>query len=557
MDDVESVVSLTTDDEDCALSKENTLSEEDLTQDYSTPYSISSESLENWSIVGAETATYTAPPESRIDPSRMLGRQTTDALHADPHDNYYENYAVKFINFMNENPTTYHTISHFKSVLGNEGFQWLPQSVPIEKLAPGFYYTNRSDQCLIAFVIGGKWKPENGSCFVGCHCDALSVKLNPKGLLREKVKGYELLGVVPYSGSLNKNWLNREFSLAGAVLIRDSKTGKVSRKLINSYPKPIAFVPESGFAGDDKQYNIQTQAVPICSYMSVELEPTEEEKQSKFYKRHPLSLLRYICQLSGVTLESIVDIDLDLVDAHPSCRGGLENEFIYLASSDDRLCAFDSIYGLLEFSQQFLNGASIDDYDGLSGVYLANNEEIGSLTSTGAFGGFLIDNLKSLVSGKCNGQHIEEKTARLIKNTVLLSSDVTHAFNPNFREVYLKRNYPLPNVGPSIKFDSNGHVLSDSLGKEFLDRVVKDLLGIRLQEFHIRNDSRSGGTIGPIMSDARRGLNGAKLIIDVGMPILSMHSIRSVMGYKDVGIGVLFFKEVFLKWKDALDGMKI
>lgn len=112
-------------------------------------------------------------------------------------------------------------------------------------------------------------------------------------------------------------------------------------------------------------------------------------------------------------------------------------------------------------------------------------------------------------------------------------------------------------MGPSIKFDSNGHVLSDSLGKEFLDRVVKDLLGIRLQEFHIRNDSRSGGTIGPIMSDARRGLNGAKLIIDVGMPILSMHSIRSVMGYKDVGIGVLFFKEVFLKWKDALDGMKI
>ena len=70
------------------------------------------------------------------------------------------------------------------------------------------------------------------------------------------------------------------------------------------------------------------------------------------------------------------------------------------------------------------------------------------------------------------------------------------------------------------------------------------LPGIKLQHFHIRNDSRSGGTIGPIMSGPR-GINGAKMIIDVGMPILSMHSIRCSMGFKDVGMGVRFFKEVF------------
>ena len=61
---------------------------------------------------------------------------------------------------------------------------------------------------------------------------------------------------------------------------------------------------------------------------------------------------------------------------------------------------------------------------------------------------------------------------------------------------------------------------------------IDDLPGIKLQHFHIRNDSRSGGTIGPIMSDSRRGINGAKLIIDVGLPILSMHSIRVSLGIK-------------------------
>lgn len=479
---------------------------------------------------------------------------TKHTLNNDPYTNYYNEYAEKFIGFMRSNPTTYHTITHFKNVLEKNNFKWLPQNEPVKQLTPGLYYTSRSDQCLTAFVIGGNWKPGNGSCFVGSHCDALSVKLNPRGLKKDKVKGYELLGVAPYSGSLNKNWLNRDLGLAGAILVRDSASGKISRKLINS-STPIAFIPESEYTSDDTLYSKQSQMVPVVSYSNEVLQPTEDEMRSKFYKRHSLSLLRYISKLSETPISSIVDFDLDLVDVQPSSRGGLENEFIYLASLDDRLCAFDSIYGLIEFCQKF-KGDDIEEYDGLTGVYLANNEETGSLTSTGAFGGFLVDNLKSIVCDKC-GYQAEESIERLLKNTILLSSDVTHALNPNFKEVYLQGNFPLPNTGPSIKFDSNAHVLSDSLGKEFLDRVIRNVQGVKLQEFHIRNDSRSGGTIGPIMSDARRGLNGAKIIVDVGMPILSMHSIRSVMGYKDVGMGVRFFIEVFSRWKDVIEEMGV
>lgn len=554
LDDVERILSITTNEESPLFTEDEILEGADLTPDISIINSASSESSKDSWTFSNNYATTDATQFFEFSGLSEKGASTLDA-HKDPYANYYEMYAGEFIEFMRTNPTTYHTIIHFKSVLENNNFQYLPQNKPIEDLSPGFYCTSRSDQCLIAFVIGGKWRPENGSCFVGSHCDALSVKLNPRGLLKKKVEEYELLGVAPYSGSLNKNWLNRDLGLAGAISVRDSNTGQISRKLVNSYPTPVAFIPESEYVSDDKQYNKQTKMVPVFSYTNEVLEPTEDEKRSKFYNLHSLSLLRYITQLSQTPLNSIVDIDLDLVDVQPSSRGGLENEFIYLASLDDRLCAFDSIYGLIEFSQRFLTGASIEEYDGLSGVYLANNEEIGSMTSTGAYGGFLVNNLKSLVYYKCDRYHVEEATHRLLKNTVFLSSDVTHAMNPNFEDVYLQGNYPLPNVGPSIKLDSNAHVLSDILGKEFLDRVVNNLQGVKLQEFHIRNDSRSGGTIGPIMSDARRGLNGAKFIIDVGLPILSMHSIRSVMGYKDVGIGVRFFKEVLSKWKDVTKEM--
>ncbi|KAI5956607.1 LAP4 [Candida jiufengensis] len=484
--------------------------------------------------------------------STNINTTTLPNITNDDYEQYYESYSDEFIEFMTSNPTTYHVITHFKSVLENNGFHYIQQTKPIKNVKPGFYYTSRNDQCLIAFVLGGEWKPENGSCFVGSHSDALSIKLNPRGSKRSNFEGYELLGVAPYSGSLNKYWLNRDLGLAGSVLIKQN--GKIKRKLINSNT-PIAFIPkESNW--DKEDYNPQTQEVPIFAYSNEELKPTKQELESKLYNRHPISLLRYICELSDTPIESIIDIDLDLVDVQPSHRGGLENEFIFSASLDDRLCAFDSVYGLIEFSQKFFTEREIEDYKGLSGIYLANNEEIGSLTNTGAHGGFLIDNLKSIVQDKCK-RSTNEAFANFTTNTIILSSDVTHAMNPNFIEVYLKNNYPLPNVGPSIKFDSNAHVLSDSYGKEFLQRIVDHLPGIKLQQFHIRNDSRSGGTIGPIMSNGKRGINGAKVIIDVGLPILSMHSIRSMMGYKDVGIGVRFFKEVFLRWDEIIDDVVV
>lgn len=489
-------------------------------------------------------------PDMSTTIPRLPSNQDVPSAKDDTFDNYYESYSEKYIEFMNNNPTTYHTISHFKSLLENNGFTFLPDNKPITDLSPGFYFTSKDDQCLVAFIIGGNWKPEKGSCFVGSHCDALSVKINPRGLLRDNVNGYELLGVAPYSGSLNKLWLSRDLGLAGSVLVKDNDTGKISRKLIKSHPDPIAFIPQSPevFPESPKEYNTQTEMVPICGYTTETLIPTDEEKKNKFYKRHSLSLLRYVSKLAEVPLASIVDLDLDLVDIQPSFRGGLDNEFIYLGSLDDRLCAFDSVYGLIEYSQRFYLNKDIETFDGLNGIYLANHEEIGSGSRTGAKGGFLIDVLKSIVSDKYK-THTPEAVANLTTNTIFLSSDVTHALNPNFKNVYLENNFPVPNTGPSIKFDSNFHVLSDSKGNEFLTRIIDDLPGIKLQHFHIRNDSRSGGTIGPIMSDSRRGINGAKLIIDVGLPILSMHSIRSIAGYKDVGIGIRFFKEVFSKWQ--------
>ena len=99
-------------------------------------------------------------PDMSTTIPRLPSNQDVPSAKDDTFDNYYESYSEKYIEFMNNNPTTYHTISHFKSLLENNGFIFLPDNKPISDLSPGFYFTSKDDQCLVAFIIGGNWKPE-------------------------------------------------------------------------------------------------------------------------------------------------------------------------------------------------------------------------------------------------------------------------------------------------------------------------------------------------------------------------------------------------------------
>ena len=120
-----------------------------------------------------------------------------------------------------------------------------------------------------------------------------------------------------------------------------------------------------------------------------------------------------------------------------------------------------------------------------------------------------------------------------------------HAINPNFAEKYLDNHAPRLNVGIVICTDSNGHLTTDSVATAILSRVC-ELSGVTPQRFQIRNDSRSGGTVGPMLSTAL-GVKAA----DAGMPQLSMHSIRATTGALDPGLGVRFFKGFLDRWEQV------
>lgn len=239
-------------------------------------------------------------------------------------------------------------------------------------------------------------------------------------------------------------------------------------------------------------------------------------------------------------MPNLLQIDLDLYDVQAACRGGIANDFMFAPRIDDRLCSFTALHALIKVKQKI----DFKNWDGLTVLLLADNEEIGSATRTGAKGKLLNNVVERILSER---NFPSSDLPLTFANSVILSADVTHALNPNFTADYLEGHAPFPNTGMTLKLDANGHVMTDLIGVVLMENIAKKH-GLKLQKFHIRNDHPSGGTIGPLLA-----IDTGARVIDVGLPQLSMHSIRASCGYKEAGIGVETFAAFFEDWRAELD----
>jgi aminopeptidase I len=458
----------------------------------------------------------------------------------------HDYYADDYIDFTNENPTTYHAVSYFRDLLESNGFKHISESCPLSDSKRdeighqgGLFYTIRSNLSIVAFVIGGQWQPKSGLGVIGSHVDALTVKLKPFSRVSD-VANYQLLGVAPYSGTLNKLWLDRDLAIGGKVLIKNPKTDRISSKLVRS-EFPVAKIPSLAehFVDFEKQiYDKETKMVPIIGISDIDdNSATDDERASPLFQKHSIHLLRLVLDLTSTPVKDLVGLDLELYDSQLATRGGLSNEFIFAPRVDDRLCSYASVYSLIQYAKTI----NIAKTSGCLVVYLVDHEEIGSASRTGVKGQFLNSVLERILFA--HGTSAAKEDFRVtFANSLILSADVTHALNPNFADAYLKDHAPLPNIGLTIKQNSNFKNMTDSVGIDVMRRIAENN-GLKLQLFHIKNGQPSGGTIGPMISS-----NTGARVVDVGLSQLSMHSIRAMFGYKEVGIGIDTFAAFFKDW---------
>ncbi|CEP60921.1 metalloaminopeptidase APE1 LALA0_S02e02718g [Lachancea lanzarotensis] len=471
-------------------------------------------------------------------------RQST--ISKNDKDNYFKKTSQDYIDFTYESPTIYHVVDFFSKKLDDAGFTYLSEKSAWGEVKPGKYYTIRNGTNLAAFILGENWKYESGVGAIGAHIDALTVKLKPASQ-KDDVEGFQLLGVAPYGGTLSTLWFDRDLGIGGRVLVKDESSGKIEARLINSSPQPIAKIPSlAPHFGEPANgpFDKEDQAVPVIGYTSSddsdEDEDHEDESKSPLYGKHPIGLLRYIADLANVKVSQLVQLDLDLFDVQKGTLGGLKNELLFAPRIDDRICSFAALQSLIDFSKE----GSIPS-ETLNVVTLYDNEEVGSLSRQGAKGG-LLESVVQRVAASLHGND-PSILRTTFANSIILSADVNHMFNPNFKSVYLEHHRPKPNVGVTLSLDSNVHMSTDVVGVAFTEELAK-LNGDRVQYFQIKNNSRSGGTIGPSIASQ----TGARTI-DLGIAQLSMHSIRAATGSKDIGLAIKFFKGFFTNWRTVYD----
>ncbi len=160
------------------------------------------------------------------------------------------------------------------------------------------------------------------------------------------------------------------------------------------------------------------------------------------------------------------------------------------------------------------------------GIVLYDHEEVGSRSVQGAAGTFLAEAFERIVSGFKGGE--PQGLARALSRSRLISADMAHAVHPNYADRHEPGHRPRIGKGPVIKVNANQSYATDGeTAAEFA--ALCRARGVEPQHFVVRSDLGCGSTVGPITA-ARVGIR----TLDVGNPMLAMHSCRELAGTADV-----------------------
>ncbi|PIA19276.1 aspartyl aminopeptidase [Coemansia reversa NRRL 1564] len=447
--------------------------------------------------------------------------------------------AEQLVTFVNMAPSPFHAIDVCRNWLRGADFTELKEKKSWSgALKPnGKYFFTRNGSTIVAFAVGGKFRPGNGMSIVAAHSDSPCLKLKP--VSKKKSSGMLQVGVQLYGGGLWHTWFDRDLSVAGRVMVRDDNGGYVSRLV--TIKEPIMSIPSLAIhldrtANEAFKFNKEVHLTPVLATVSKAVNNESNSETEDKFAHHPVLLERIAKQLD-VKVGDIADFELCLYDTQKAVIGGICNELIYGARLDNLNSSYCAIEALINSVHEDLT-----DDTNVRMVALFDNEEVGSNTANGADSALLESTIRR-IQASCEGagQTAFEET---IAKSFLVSSDVAHAVHPNYSEKHEENHRPEMQKGPTIKVNANQRYATTAATSTILKEIASRN-SIPLQEFVIRNDSSCGSTIGPLLS-AQLGMR----TIDIGNPILAMHSIREVCGADDVALMVKLFERFFAEFAE-------
>lgn len=424
--------------------------------------------------------------------------------------------ALELIDFLYNSPTAYHSVKTIKETLDLNGFSEVKESERWNLKQNGKYYVIKNDSALIAFIIGNDDIEENGFKLIGAHTDAPGFRIKAKPEMVSEGK-YLKLNTEVYGGPILYTWFDRPLGIAGKVTLKGESPLKPEVKLVN-INKPILIIPSvaihmkrdvnEGFA-----VNKQKDTLPLLSLIN-----------EKFEKEN--YLVKLLANELNVKEEDILGFDLGLYEIEKGAIIGLNEEFISAGRLDDMWMVYTGIKALINSKETKSTKVMV----------CIDNEEIGSLTAQGANSALLLNILERITLSLGKDR---EGLHRALANSLMISADLAHAVHPNAEEKHDPTNRPVLGNGPVLKTAASGSYSTDSYNAAIFEGLCKSA-NVPYQKFYNRSDVRGGTTIGPITSSLL-----TIPVMDMGAPLLSMHSIRELASVKDNEYTIKLFTEFY------------
>jgi len=400
----------------------------------------------------------------------------------------------KLLGFLNNSPTAFHAVDESAKILRAAGFSELYENKSWKLEKGGKHYLRRNNSSLFAFEIGLDFLEREGFRVVGTHADFPNFKLKPGDAVLTQ-DGYVKLNTECYGGVILSTWFDRPLSLAGRVITKNEN--KCVERLVN-IEKPILLIPSlcihfNREVNEGHTLNKQTDMLPLLGFAIDKLQKSD----------YVLHILKTHAGIS----EEILDYDLFLYEADKGRMMGLHDEFISASRLDNLWMVFAGLQAIIK-----------PDRSASTKVFVAfDNEEVGSTTRMGANSMFLNNTLQRI----CVALGLTfEQTQMALSNSLAVSADCAHAVHPNYSDKSDQTNRPVLGKGLAIKYSAaqkygtNAHTAAI-----FIDMCNNN--HIPYQKFVNRSDIAGGSTIGPSMSSM-----ASIPTVDVGIPILAMHSVR-------------------------------
>ncbi|MEA1939315.1 MAG: aminopeptidase [Candidatus Caldatribacteriota bacterium] len=416
--------------------------------------------------------------------------------------------AEEYKKFLDIGKTERECASEIISLAKTKGFKNIENLIKDKKpLKEGMkIYASYKDKTVALFVVG-KEKIENGMNIVGSHIDSPRLDLKASPLYEDAELA--LLKTHYYGGIKKYQWTTIPLSMHGVIVKKDGT--KISIAIGEDEDDPVFVVSDilphlgkdqaakkmsEGITGE--QLNVIIGNIPL--------------KDKKVKEHIKLNILNILKEKYGMDEDDFISAEIEIVPAGKAKDTGLDRSLILAYGHDDRICAFSSLKGILE----------IEHPQKMAVALFTDKEEIGSVGNTGMHSAFFDNTVAELIALE-KQEYNDLYLRRALSKSKVLSADVNAGFDPNFPEVFDKKNSSYIGKGIILtKFTgSRGKSGANDAHAEFVSKIKKLFTDNKIvwQASELgKVDVGGGGTIAYIL--ANKGAD----VLDCGAAVLNMHS---------------------------------